>query len=318
MHNSNKQNHYTIIVLYTNISEDNKLRLERQIKVYANFSILFKNVDAYMAGHTFYTEGISVETYFKLLIPYILNEYKKIVYLDSDTICFDDIACIYNYDIGTNLLGAVKGLAEINSYYLRKPRERHRHYIIRAGIKNQDCYFNAGVLLFNSEEFRNTFPMGALLDIAASRQWALHDQGVLNSVCENRVCFLPAGWNIIPHPRLQNAPEWIQAEHSKAKADAKIIHFYCKPWKNANYVPYALDFWKYAANTPFFNIIRERMERDGLIDFYHKRDIDRMPLKRIGFVLGKRFTRKLIGENGYKILRYIIKSPMQFIAGVSR
>ena len=310
MQNSNRQNHYIIIVLYANISAENKSLLETQIKAYSNFSIQFKNIESYIDRYTFFAgERITVETYFKLLIPYLLDEYRKILYLDGDIICYDDIASVYNCDIGENLIGAVKGLAEINTYYLRKPRKRYDHFISKIGIHNTDNFFNAGVLLFNTEEFRNTFSMDAVLNIAASRQWPTHDQGVLNYICENRVCFLPANWNVILDPRFQNAPEWIKIEHNKARMEAKIIHFgfQFKPWGNANYVPYSIEFWKHAAQTPFIKIIMERMEKGGLIDFYHKGDIDRMSLKEIYYIIVKRLIRQIIGEKTYNKLRDMIK-----------
>ncbi|MDR2480173.1 MAG: glycosyltransferase family 8 protein [Treponema sp.] len=308
MRNANKQNHYIVIILYINISEENKLLLEKQIKTYANFSIQFRNVASYIEGYTFHIDGLCIETYFRLLIPYILDEYQKVMYLDGDIICCDDIACIYNYDLGNNLIGAIRGLAEISYYYQSKARERHDHFTVAAGNKNQDNYFNAGVLLFNTKEFRKIFSMNELLNMAASRQWPTRDQGLLNYICENRVYFLPSNWNVIPDPCLKNAPDWIKTEHIRAKADVKIIHFYLKPWKCANYIPYSFDFWKYAVNTPFINIITERMERNGLIGDYYKKDIDRMSLKQIGFIMTKRLMRTLIGKNCYGAVRHIIKA----------
>lgn len=44
--------------------------------------------------------------FYRLFIPELLPQYDKAIYSDSDTIVVDDIAKLYNTELGSNLFGA--------------------------------------------------------------------------------------------------------------------------------------------------------------------------------------------------------------------
>jgi hypothetical protein len=61
-------------------------------------------------------------------------------------------------------------------------------------------------------------------------------------------------------------PEHLKKQYIEAKIDPKIIHF--KPWVYGNYSPYlpfSEYFWKYAAQTPFYDIIISRMKEKEIL-----------------------------------------------------
>ena len=53
-------------------------------------------------------------------------------------------------------------------------------------IKKPYEYFQAGVILFNLNEFRKTYTVEEMLKFAASYQWQLLDQDVLNYLAQGR------------------------------------------------------------------------------------------------------------------------------------
>ncbi|MCV5307518.1 glycosyl transferase, partial [Escherichia coli] len=52
----------------------------------------------------------SASTYARLFIPQLFREYKKVVFIDSDTVVKADLATLLDVEIGTNLVAAVKDI----------------------------------------------------------------------------------------------------------------------------------------------------------------------------------------------------------------
>ncbi|MGQ7147711.1 glycosyltransferase, partial [Escherichia sp. SS-MK2] len=48
--------------------------------------------------------------YARLFIPQLFREYKKVVFIDSDTVVKADLATLLDVEIGTNLVAAVKDI----------------------------------------------------------------------------------------------------------------------------------------------------------------------------------------------------------------
>ena len=121
--NTSKDNKYAIKILYTNVTEKNKLRIKKYEK--ENISIEFVDLNKQLEeikGKLYTRNYFSNTTYYRLFIPELYSEYDKAVYIDSDTICLADIADLYNVDMEDNLIagvsdGAVQSI-EIFQYYV--------------------------------------------------------------------------------------------------------------------------------------------------------------------------------------------------------
>jgi lipopolysaccharide biosynthesis glycosyltransferase len=134
-------------------------------------------------------------------------------------------------------------------------------------IKNLDNYFNAGMIVFNVQQFQKTYSFGQIMNFATSKKWRAHDQDILNVLVENNMLLLPMKWNYTEERNIEfYAPDYIKKEYFDAKGDPKIIH-YCKnkPWKIFFYGANFHYFWIFASKTPFFETIISRMKQDGLI-----------------------------------------------------
>jgi lipopolysaccharide biosynthesis glycosyltransferase len=248
--------------------------LEQQIVPYNNFSLKFINVSEYIKKYNFWTENrdtITNETYFRLLIPYIFNEYDKIIYLDSDMVSRADIADLYNLDIHNNLIAAARDILGISFYYGKHRKKEYIDYVIRytkIGITKFDDYFIAATLVFNCAEFRKSISLNSLLELAVSRKWQFHDQDILNYLCKDKVTYIPFEW---AHGDIgddfSNLPEDLKNQYLVSLNNFKIFHFASnnKPWRNAENIAYFHLFWKYALRTPFAGTIVDRMVNGGYI-----------------------------------------------------
>ncbi|WP_330847969.1 glycosyltransferase family 8 protein, partial [Streptococcus suis] len=88
---------------------------------------------------------ISLETYFRILLPSQLPELDRILYLDCDILVKGSLNPLWESDLTHHYLAGVNELDMLhdNSDYRQK-----------IGFTPQDIYVNAGVLLFNLELMR--------------------------------------------------------------------------------------------------------------------------------------------------------------------
>jgi lipopolysaccharide biosynthesis glycosyltransferase len=264
MENASQSKKYIFFVLYQNINNDNMNLLRQQIFIFPQFSIEFVNVTQYVKKYPlFVSRHLTIETYFRLLIHEILFEYSKAIYLDGDMICCTDIASLYDINLEDHLLAAVRDIG-ISWYYSPNHTDDMKHlYAVLLNLKTPDEYFCAGMTVFNIEMFRKTISVDKLFELAASRNWQIHDQDVLNYLAEGKTLLLPFCWNFMSTILAQYLPEHLRNEYLEAEKNPKIIHY--KPWNTVSYIQHFELFWKYATRTPFIDVIIERMNTRDLI-----------------------------------------------------
>jgi lipopolysaccharide biosynthesis glycosyltransferase len=269
MENSDIKKKYAFFVLHSNISDLTTNKLKKQVDFFSHFSIDFINVRHSFKSNDFFINGhVTIETYFRLIIPEVFCDYEKLIYLDGDVVCFIDIAELYKIDLGDKLLGASKDILGICRYYMHYKNKKLEGTDVIT-LQNIDNYFNAGLLIINIVQFRRTFTVKELFDFSLSQKWRCHDQDVLNVLCRGRVLLLPLTYNFNKddHAAIY-LPDNLKNEYLETIKNPKIIHFMGpskKPWNNINHVSYFECFWKYATRTSFIETIINRMYEKRLI-----------------------------------------------------
>ena len=260
---SSQDYNYDFLILESEISPKNQQILQEMVMPFQNVSLRTVNVAEYISGYTFFVggkENFTKESYYRLLIPELMKEYKKVLYLDGDMVAFAEL---YQVELEENLLASSRDLCGMISYY--NPLEDLRKYRDQVlNLKNPDDYFIAGMLLFNILEFRKSFSTTYLLEFAASRDWKQHDQDVLNVLCEGRAMLVSAVWDVMMPEFNGYLPKKLRKELEESIAHPNILHFGgdMKPWLCMD-APFGEYFWKYAAQTPYIQeIIRRRIELD--------------------------------------------------------
>ncbi|MGN1222329.1 MAG: glycosyltransferase family 8 protein, partial [Christensenellales bacterium] len=149
--NMSPENNYRAIVLHAdNISLDNQEKLTLRFSK-PNFQIVFQNIrpEVEQFSEKLHTRDYySKATYYRLLIPNLYPELDKVLDLDSDTVALDDIAKLYNTDLGNNFVGAIHdGAVESVPPF--------QEYVVNTiGCVTQEDHFNAGVLLMYLKKIR--------------------------------------------------------------------------------------------------------------------------------------------------------------------
>ena len=111
----------------------------------------------------------------KLALEQVLPaEEKRVLWLDADTIVDDDLTPLLEMDLEGNLMAAVE-----------EPG-RSRHPFV---------YYNAGVLLMDLEEIRNSGKGREMTDLVNRRRLDYPDQDAINLLCQTRIRRVEPDWN---------------------------------------------------------------------------------------------------------------------------
>lgn len=225
---------YDIWILYINLNQENRDSLKQLESQFDNCNIHFYDCsDSIQSG--FEIRGITTTCYLRLLIPRIMKEYDKVLYLDVDIIVLGDLQALYSYDLGINCFLGMR----------MKPLP--------------DTYVNSGVLLINNKVFTEED-----IDISVSlikEQYTSQDQDIINKVYKDRIdsTLSPVynfgqstarrlAHNDLKRLKLRNSEKIIE----EFRNNFTIIHYTGrKPWKEL--VEWGDFWWEYYRKSIFFD-----------------------------------------------------------------
>lgn len=267
-HSDSKKN-YDILLLSQDVSDINVKHVEKLLSAWSNISLRVIDPSVLIDQYIFYIRGhFSKETYYRLVLPELLPNYDKVLYLDSDMIAMDDVAKIYDENIDGYLLAACYDADTAGLYNgYEKDKKEYTDKVLK--LKEPYQYFQAGVLLLNLEEFRKRYTTKQILDFAVSEKWQLLDQDILNKLCEGAVKYIDMSWNVMVdfagvriNQIIALAPRWLNEMYHEARKDPKIIHYAGpqKPWFEPE-MDFGMQFWECARGTAYYEIMLGRMNR---------------------------------------------------------
>lgn len=171
---------------------------------------------------------ITSPAYYRLLIPKIA-EGSRCLYTDVDVVFNDDIAKVYDVELGGMLMGAVRDVQGYSMYLSKRLIQDYWHNVVKADPKT---YFCSGFLIMDLEALRLAdLPF---LETVRSYPWAFHDMDVLNHLLTGSVKLLDARWVVMPPEKsaTQYLPEKERVEQELALANPAVYHYAGdrKPW----------------------------------------------------------------------------------------
>jgi len=275
---SSHQENYDIVILENNVSERNKARIISLKQKRDNISIRFFDVNAFSEMKSVFTRAhFSAATYARLFIPKIFSKFKKVTFIDADTVVQSDVAELTYIDLGTNLIAAVKdivmeGFVKFNALAHDDSSKQltSREYLIEVlSMKDPDKYFQAGIIIFNISQMNIENTYEKLMSAMKARTYWFLDQDIMNKVFYERVHFLPSEWNVYHgngntdefFPNL-NFATYMQFLASRKKP--KMIHYAGenKPW-DTPYVDFFDNFMENIYGTPWQKEVYDRLNNIG-------------------------------------------------------
>ena len=269
--NSSLEREYDIIILYNDISEKNRNLISMAAREKRNISIRFIRVCEYFDEEKlFVNQHLSVETYYRLIIPEIMPNYHKILYLDCDMVADQDVAELYDMDLQGAVIGAAKDIDVAGQLNLNQNDwKKYATEILK--LDSPYDYFQAGVLVLDLDGLRKLKTPEEMIQMASTYSYRCHDQDVLNIVCKNKVTYLLQQWNTLMNWQeigrsrmdiLKMAPRQLYEEYVAARKCPYLIHFagYQKPWDVMD-CDFAEYFWKYAKLSLYFPMLLRKTKR---------------------------------------------------------
>ena len=246
--NANKDRLYHAIVLHEGVTKENRQKLANLATDNFKIDIVpmkndFDALDDRMSNRL-RCDYFTLTIYFRLFIPAMYPQYDKAIYIDSDVVIADDLAKLFDIDIGDNFIGACNDLSIADVPPLVAYTEN------AVGVKAHE-YINSGVLLMNLKKLREEKFEEHFLELLNTYHFdsIAPDQDYINAICNGKIFYLDKRFDAMPNnarPECENPV---------------IIHYnlFEKPWCYDN-IQYESVFWKYAEDSGFIDEIRKYKE----------------------------------------------------------
>ena len=126
---------------------------------------------------------------FRVMLPEILPDLPKIIYLDADILANRDIKELWDIDITNYCLAAVPDLGVVSGAVKPVP--------VKRGEVSPDRYFNSGVICMNLDAIRQKGNMreDIIKYLLHAEESDLPDQDALNAIYCNETLLIDASWN---------------------------------------------------------------------------------------------------------------------------
>lgn len=290
---SNADHHQFIdfMVLENKLTVHEKYSLIHLEKLHPHCKISFIDMSqkfSYLKINLHFTKA----SLYRLMLPDILVNRDKVLYLDSDMIILDNIGELFKISFDGKMAAVTRDFfmqafcaIQVKSQFDtgNQPANEYLANYLSLSDKSGD-YFQSGILLLDLKKLREIpiFPK-AIQDVFTTKFW-FADQDVLNKHLLGKVKFIDNAWNVMVFD------EWHQSHltpdnqnrYDNAQQFPKIIHFAGrdKPWKNSNH-PLGHYYWYYLRTTPWY----ERILFEYMVDLYptttKKNSLLKMGLSRI-------------------------------------
>jgi lipopolysaccharide biosynthesis glycosyltransferase len=222
LYDSNKKNRFCIY-LFTEAKDHPELKKIQQLTQQNENTVVVVPVNTELFEKFPVGGHITVASYYRLLIPELIPEsIDKLIYLDIDILVKTNIRPLWETSLGDNCVAAVD--------------EQHEAHARRLNLPDNK-YFNAGVLVINTNVWRHLEITEKGLEVAAKRGDTLiaYDQDILNILLVDKWLSLPTKWNQMEGHRLGYMDQ-----------EPAIVHFLgFKPWSIHCIHPMKKEYYRY-------------------------------------------------------------------------
>ena len=183
---NNPQEKFHFHIISSIISKENLNNLQKLAEKY-NINI---NISIYIIDNTHFnklpTQKIfPISMYFRFILPIVNSNLSKILYIDADIICLNNINELLSLNLNQNIIAAVPDTNEMNIYRNKE-----------LNLKNH-LYFNSGMMLINIPEWNKYNTSNNLVDLlnTSPYNFKFPDQDALNLILTQKIAYLPKKFN---------------------------------------------------------------------------------------------------------------------------
>lgn len=242
-----------IYVIDDEISEASKDKLKETVQSKSDkATIQYLTVDGQVYEDFLVSDHITTTAYYRISLPKILKkyDYKKVLYIDADTLILEDVTELYRQDLKQHTIGAVIDPGQTKA-------------LERLGIDSKDYYFNSGVMVIDIDRWNDRQITEKTIDFLKNHgdRIIYHDQDALNAVLYEDWSPLHPKWNMQSsliferHPAPNSLYEVLYKEGNQ---DPAIVHFtgHDKPWNTLEGHPYQEAYMDLLAESIFKKAVK--------------------------------------------------------------
>ena len=275
---NNPTKNFNFHIMTNDLSTTNKKQFEQLAQLYSvNIYIYEINIDTLAKLPT--QTHLPIATYFRFILPLILDNVDKLFYIDADIICLQNADDLFNINLNNNIIGAVPDLSWMN-------KKRNKTLNLQNHI-----YFNAGMLIINIDKWNNFNTFAKVLQAIQNepQKFRYLDQDALNLILTKHIQYLDTKFNCIDINNID-------------KKNIILLHFaaHPKPWNIAFPISkvcneFNKNLYQYYENkTPWKNLPLELPKNYKEIKIYAKAlKYNKQYLKSIYWIL-KYLTNKIL------------------------
>ena len=194
----------------------------------------------------------------KLFMHEWLNNYDKVLYLDTDILVKCDVAELWEFDLDGK---AVAGVTDMAAHNIESPKKDQMNNFYH--VDSIDDYINLGTLMMNLDALRQMNLMQKVQDLVTQipeKFWNLYD--IFNAIFHGNIKLLPMTYN---HQygllrKSENLYPYFKDKYylpfqKLVLEGAKIVHFTpVKPWLQI-IGKESLNWWQLAQKTDFYQMV---------------------------------------------------------------
>ena len=215
------------------VDHDPAEEFHRALEQFCPGGVRIHVIDPDQFGDLLEVTHISRGMYYRLMIPELVQA-ERVLYLDCDVLVRKDLGTLFDTPLNGCLAAAV-----VNPFYDAS----------RLGLGPEDIYFNSGVMLIDTQGWRDSNVKGAVLTYMRQNSDLLHmpDQDALNVVLHGRWVELDPTFNcqvsmLTRHRELARelSPRW----DLSFLYDPSVMHFSAahKQWHRSNRIRYSKEY----------------------------------------------------------------------------
>ena len=234
------------MMLSGEVSQESKNKILSLQNKYSNCNVTLIDMKDKMK-ELFIDRHLTTAVYYRLMLPSLLPDLDKVLYLDTDIIAKKDLSELFNYNLNDYYIAGVPSvIAEGLETIKFRAKFDNDFYMQKYGTDIfKKSYINSGIMLFNLKNMRKDNIEPKLLECAKSHNFIAHDQCTLNMVCYGKILNLPSIYN--------------KASLNNWDSNQVILHYLGrnKPWNSPERKNAAL-WWEYAQKTDYFKEIKQK------------------------------------------------------------
>lgn len=194
--------------------------------------------------HARFDKTYPEEAWYRLILPSLLPQRQRVLWLDADTLVLSEVASLWACDLrGQDLAAVPNALSWRRANYAQG---------IGVGV-DAKRYFSTGVMLMDLDAMRSNHAEQRLAEslkhAPSDISWA--DQDVFNPVYAQSYRPLPLRWNLTSGAYYfvrENLAVHGWSAYLAARAKPSVVHFtipWMKPWHHGVNHPYAELYWEH-------------------------------------------------------------------------